>query len=185
MTPTTGFASRYTPAMLQNLYENPWYVLPDVFQGISTSSPLYQQLRDIGADPLALYNIMQGSNGVNTGGAADFANWLSGTYQQMGTPGGQGINAGQLLSKLFNSGQDSTLGQILGAGDMGTQVRTLYNLARDATSQMNPLAARGYQSALARLGDEYGNAQLGATAGQSMSPAEWMRSQAPWLTMGG
>jgi hypothetical protein len=185
MTPTTGFANRYTPAMLSQLYENPWYVLPDVFQGISTSSPLYQQLRDIGSDPLALYNMAKGANGVNTGGAEDFANWLAGTYQQMGTPGGQRIDTKQLLSNLFTAGENSTLGQVLGAGDMGTQIRTLYNMARDASNQLNPLAARGYQSALARLGDQYGNAQLGATADQSMSPAEWMRSQAPWLTMGG
>lgn len=185
-TPTTGFAAKYTPAMLNQLYENPWYILPDVFQGLQTSSPLYQQLRDLGADPLALFNIMQGGQTATGGGAADFTNWLANVYQGQGTTGGPGFNAAQLLGQIFGAGNNTSLGQILGAGDMSTQIRTLYNLARDASSvSMNPLAARGYQAALARAGDQYGTSQLGAPAAQSKSPQEWLRANMPWLTMGG
>ena len=155
-----------------------------MFQGIGTSSPLYQSLRDIGADPLALYNITQGAQGVNTNGAADFANWLAGTYQNMGSTGGRAFDARALLNNIFGAGENTSLGQILGAGDMGTQIRTLYNLARDVSNvALNPLAARGYQASLARAGDEYGNAQLGASATDSMSPAQWIKANMPYLSL--
>lgn len=189
MTPTTGFAGRYTPAMMQQAYENPWYILNDVFKGIGTSSPMYQQLRDIGGDPLTLYNISQGGQKKIDGGAQEFVNWLANVYQQQGTSGGQGFDARNMLGTLFaqqNFGADAknTLGQILGAGDMSNQVRTLYNMARDVSNVgMNPLAARGYQSALAQAGDRYGAAQMSASAGNSMNPAQWIAQNMPYLAM--
>lgn len=192
LAPLTGWAGQqgFTPANLPAIYENPWYLLPYVFQNLGTSTPLYQSLRDFGADPLALYNIAMGSKGVvdQSGGASgnDFANWLANLYQQLGTPGGQGISAGELIRSVFGpggEGPETTLGQILGAGDMGTQVRTIFNLLRDASNAgMNPLAARGYQSALAQAGDRYGSEQLKAGEDTSMSFQQWANKHAPWLT---
>ncbi len=189
MTPTTGFAGRYTPAMMEQAYENPWYILQDVFKGIGTSSPMYQSLRDLGGDPLTLYNIAQGGQKKIDGGAKDFINWLANTYQQQGTSGGRDFDAKELLGTLFsqqNFGADAqnTLGQILGAGDMSNQIRTLYNMARDVSNVgMNPLAARGYQAALAQAGDRYGSAQMQAGAVESMNPAEWIAKNMPYLAM--
>ncbi len=186
--PTAGFASRYTPALLNQAYENPWYILQDVFKGISTAGPGYQALRDLGGDPLTLYNIAQGSQNKLGAGADDFVNWLAETYKQQGTAGGRGFNAKELLGTLFSQqefGADSknTLGQVLGAGDMSTQIRTLFNMARDASNVgMNPLAARGYQSALAQAGDKYGVEQMQTGAGATMNPSAWIAKNAPWLT---
>jgi hypothetical protein len=190
LAPATGWAAQqnYTPAMLSELYENPWYALGDVFPRFGTQegvqTPLYQALRDFGADPLALYQLMAGPQvqGPMEGGS-DFANWIANLYKQLGTPGGQAPQSRQLLSNLFGADSKSALGLVLGAGDMGTQVRTLFNLARDASNAgMDPLQARGYQAALARAGDLYGNSQMSAGEGQSQSFQEWANLNAPWLT---
>lgn len=187
-----GFASRYTPAMLEQAYENPWYILRDVFGGINESSPLYQSLRDLGGDPLTLFNIARGSQQKIDAGGEDFVNWLADVYGQQGKVGGTDFDARQLLGALFGQtayGADAqnTLGQILGAGDMSTQIRTLYNMARDVSNVgMNPLAARGYQAALAQAGDRYGNVQMG-TGGEEQegpqNPAAWIAANLPWLAM--
>lgn len=185
MDPYTGFASRYAPGALMNtIYDNPWYVLPDVFNGINTSSPGYQYLRDFGGDPLSLFNIMNGGSGQLDGGAGAYTNFLAEMYRNLGTPGGQGFSATELLNNIFNASNESSLGNILNAGDMNTQIRTLFNLLRDASEvSMNPLAARGYQSAVAQQGDRYGNEMLRTGAGDTTSPVDWMRQNAPWLTV--
>lgn len=186
-----GFASRYTPAMLDQVYENPWYILPDVFTGISEASPLYQALRDMGGDPLTLFNVAQGSQGKVGGGGEDFVNWLANVYQQQGTVGGADFDVAGLLQTIFDQEKfgadaENTLGQILGAGDMSTQIRTLYNMARDATNvAMNPLAARGYQAALAQAGDRYGQEMLKTEGGAEgpQNPAAWIAENMPWLAV--
>jgi hypothetical protein len=187
LSPMTGFASRYTPAMADQAYENPWYILPDVFPGMETSSPMFQALRDLGADPLTLFNIMAGSQQKIDQGASPFINWLENMYRQQGTRGGQDFDARELIGTIFGQkefGADSknTLGQILGAGDMSTQVRTLFNMLRDVSGAgMNPLAGRGYQAAIAQAGDRYGNAMMKSDADATMNPAEWIAQNAPWL----
>lgn len=187
MQPMTGFSSRYTPALADQAYENPWYILPDVFPGISASSPMFQALRDLGADPLTLYNIIAGGQNKIDQGSSPYINWLNDLYKQQGTVGGKDIDAGQLIRTLFGQtkfGADSqnTLGQILGAGDMSTQVRTLFNMLRDVSNAgMNPLAARGYQASVAQAGDRYGNAQMKAGADATQNPAEWIAKNMPWL----
>jgi hypothetical protein len=108
-------------------------------------------------------------------------------YRQQGTRGGQDFDARELISTIFGQkefGADSknTLGQILGAGDMSTQVRTLFNMLRDVSGAgMNPLAGRGYQAAIAQAGDRYGNAMMKSDADSTMNPAEWIAQNAPWL----
>lgn len=185
--PLGGFASRYNPSLANQAYENPWYILQDVFSGIDPSSPGYQALRDFGGDPLTLFNIMQGSQGKIDQGSGDFINWLANMYKGMGTPGGATFNGNQLIDTLFGQtkfGADSqnTLGQILGAGDMSTQVRTLFNMLRDVSNTtQNPLAARGYQAAVAQAGDRYGNAMMQAGAGDTMNPTAWIAQNFPQL----
>lgn len=187
MSPLTGFAAQYNPSLANQAYENPWFILEDVFPGISGSDPGYQALRDFGGDPLTLFNIIKGSGQKIDQGAGDFINWLAGMYQNMGTVGGSTFDPNQLLNMLFGQtefGAESknTLGQILGAGDMSTQTRTLFNMLRDVSNTtMNPLAARGYQSAVAQAGDKYGNAMMKSDADKTMNPAEWIAQNMPHL----
>jgi hypothetical protein len=186
-----SFASQYTPAMQQQVYENPWYILPDVFQGIAPTSPLYQSLRDMGADPLGLYNTMVGSQG-KTGNSASYIDWLSDFYKKQTQAAPSQASPQNLLSMIFGQqkfGADSpnTLGQVLGAGDMSTQIRTLYNLAKDATNlSMNPKTARAYQASLAQSGDTYGQQMLGSEGGTGVQNiSQWIAQFAPWLGLGG
>lgn len=191
MDPYTGFAAQYAPGTLQNtIYDNPFFILRDVFSGINESSPGYQALRDFGGDPLALFNIMAGANGTIAGGdqgAGAFVNFLADLYQNLGTPGGGGFNSRDLLRNIFGQNtQDpkTTLGNILVAGDMGQQIRTLFNLARDAAGvSMNPLAASAYQAAIARAGDRYGNAQIGLPADQTTNMIDYIKKNMPWLAV--
>lgn len=181
--PLTGFSSRYNPANLNSIiWDNPWAILPDVFQGINTAGPGYQALRDFGADPLTLFNIIAGKNSDLTGaGVGGFTNWLANLYGDLGSVGGRAFNSRELLNNIYNPGQGSALENILKSGDVGTQVRTLFNLVREATNAgMNPLAARGYQAMVARRGDEYQNQVLQSGAGEgagNMGMNQWLRQQ--------
>jgi hypothetical protein len=199
MNPSTGFSQQYNPSQLMGtIWDSPWAVLPDVFKGINTAGPGYQALRDFGADPLTLYNIMVGGksdfNDSSTPGNApgNYANWLNNLYTSMGTTGGRGFNAGELISRIFNpagseTGPSSSLYKILTAGDASTQMRTLFNLLRDASNVgMNPLAARGYQAYASRAGDAALNAMLKdntAGGGANNVPVyQYLRQHAPGLT---
>jgi hypothetical protein len=194
LAPATGWAASqgFTPSMLQSLYSNPWYALPKVFgENMQLSSPGYQALRDIGADPLALFLMTQGAGSTipeGGQGASDFANFLNTLYSSMGTSGGQGLDFRELAGNIF--GQDvsdkanTALGLTLNAGDMGQQIRTFFNMIRDAaSSSMNPLAASGYQAAIARAGDRYGSEMLTRDAGNTPHIIEWMRQNMPGLVV--
>lgn len=186
--PYTGFAGSqgYAPgALMDMIYSNPWYILPDVFQGIDMTSPGYQYLRDFGGDPLGLYNILAGSDRtLGDGDDNNFVNFMAELYRNLGTPGGSGFNAKDMISRIFNADKDnSTLGSILSMGNGSQQVRTLFNMLRDVSNVgMNPLAASGYQSAVARAGDRYGNQALKTEAGDLQGPREWIKQNMPWLT---
>lgn len=193
LAPLTGWAGSqgYTPESLQSIYDNPWFLLQDVFKGIKESSPGFQGLRDLGGDPLALYSVMDGSQQNVDGGAGDFANFMNELYKNLGSPGGQGFNARELLGNIFRqdvTGADSknALGRMLGAGDMNTQIRTVFNLLRDiAGVSMNPLAASGYQAAIAQAGDRYGNEQLRNQAGGANDQGfvQWLNQNMPNLAV--
>lgn len=189
--PLSGFASRYSPVGAQQAFENPWYILRDVFPGMSVSSPGYQALRDFGADPLVLYNIMQGAmQSIEDQGGGDFINFMDELYRQLGSPGGRGFSALELINNIFGASNQvneegvgqTTLAQILGAGDQSTQIRTLFNLLRDVSNaSMNPLAASAYQSAVAQAGDVYGNQMMQSGVEDTVGPAAWIAQNMPWL----
>lgn len=167
--PLSGFASQYNPSQLMaTIWDNPFAILPDVFQGINSAGPGYQALRDFGADPLTLFNIIAGKNSDLTGsGVGGYTNWLQQLYSNLGSVGGRAFNSRELINNILNPGQGSALENILNAGDVGTQVRTLFNLIRESTNAgMNPLAARGYQGAVARGGDAYLNQTLKSDANE-------------------
>lgn len=203
--PLTGFASRYNPSALRStIWDSPWSILPDVFNSFRTTNsqagPGYQALRDIGADPLTLYNIMVGGGADFTQGtsnpAGDYTNWLNNLYSSLGTVGGRGFNAGELLGRLFNprqasasgNGVQSALYNILTAGDASTQMRTLFNMMRDvANVGMNPLAARGYTAAATRGGDQVLNRLLSQDAdkgGNAMPVYQMFKQLNPGLVPG-
>lgn len=195
--PPTGFASQYDPAQLANIiWSTPWAILPDVFKGMNATGPGYQALRDIGADPLTLYNIMVGGNTDFLSGKGNapgnYTNWLNNLYSSLGSVGGRGFNAGELLGRLFNpvntKDTQSSLYNILTAGDASTQMRTLFNMVRDASNVgMNPLAARGYQAALSNAGDSALNAMLRQPVNQGANAIplyEYIRQNNPGLIPG-
>jgi hypothetical protein len=192
MTSPQGFAARYTPAMMNQVYENPWSILPDVYEGMSMSSPMYQALRDMGADPLTLFNVTKGAQGINTAGGPEFINWLADMYGERGKVGGKNFDVKDMVNQIFGQtkfGADApnSLGQILGAGDMSTQVRTLFNLLKDVSNvSMNPLSAKAYQSAMQQAGDQYQSEMLKTPAGEAgpVNPSEWIKQHFPDLTMG-
>lgn len=167
-----GFSKRYTPVGLQNIWSNPWMVLPDVFSGINMQGAGYQGLRNLNADPLSLYTMMAGKGNSMAGsnGTGDYANWLASLYNNLGTVGGRNFSAKELLQNLFNPGSNdgsSALQSVLSAGDAATQMRTLFNMAKDAVSVgMNPLAARGYEAALSNAGDSALNQIAKTNVGQ-------------------
>ena len=181
MDPLTGFASRYTPANLNaTIWDNPWAILPDVFQGINSAGPGYQALRDFGADPLTLFNIIAGVNSdLTSSGVGGYTNWLANLYQMLGNPGGRAFNSRELLNNIYNPKDGSALDNILSSGDASTQIRTLFNLVREATNAgMNPLAARGYQAMTARRGDDYLNNFIRSPANEGAANtgiSQWLR----------
>lgn len=193
--PLSGFATRYNADQLKNVWSSPWAILPDVFPGMKTDGAGYQSLRDIGADPLTLYNLMAGQkNDLASQGVGGYTNWLASLFKSMGSVGGRTFSAKELLHALFHpkegSGGDGGEGQsalynILTAGDGATQMRTIFNMARDASNVgMNPLAARGYQSALARSGDTAINQMMrtGSATGANNEPIyQLLRQLAPGL----
>lgn len=185
--PYTGFSARYQPGALRNvIYDNPWTILPDVFSGMQVNTPGYQNLRDIGADPLTLYNIMQGAfSNMTNYNEGDYANWLAQMYQGLGTVGGRSFNSRELLGAIQNARAGSALRAALDAGDTSTQVRTLYNLASEAyNAGMNPLAARAMQANLAQAGDRYMNSAIKTNAGEganAMTFDQWLAQNAPGL----
>lgn len=172
--PVTGFASQYNPNQLENIWQSPWAILPQVFPGMNMTGAGYQGLRDIGADPLTLYNIMAGrSKDLAGAGVGGYANFLANMFSGLGRVGGRQFSGAELLKQLFNpvGGEgaitQSALYNILTAGDAATQMRTLFNMARDASNVgINPLAARGYQAALARAGDRATNMLMRDDSGQ-------------------
>lgn len=188
--PLYGFAARYNPSQLENIWSNPWAILPDVFPGMDMRGAGYQALRDIGADPLTLYNIMAGQGGDLSGGTAtgNYANWLANLLASYGSVGGRGFSGRELLSSVFNPGEGSALENILTAGDASTQMRTIFNMLRDASNVgLNPLAARGYQAAAARAGDQAINKMMtsGSNEGVNNMPIyQVLREIAPGLVPG-
>jgi hypothetical protein len=187
--PLTGFASRYDSAMLDNAYANPWAILPDVFAGINMAGPGYQALRDIGADPVTLYNIMQGGGSdLYSAGTGGFVNWLANLYQSLGSVGGRQFSASELLGNLFNPRANSSLRKYLETGDASQQMRTLFQFARDASNVgMNPIAARGFQGPPARAGDQALNQMLRSPPNQGANNVpvyELIRQIAPGLVPG-
>lgn len=185
--PYSGFSARYQPGALRNvIYDNPWVILPDVFQGMQQNTPGYQNLRDIGADPLTLYNIMQGAySGMTQFNEGDYANWLAQIYANLGTVGGRSFNSRELLNSIANAREGSALRAALDAGDTSTQVRTLYNLASEAMNAgMNPLAARAQQARMAQAGDRYMNQAISSNAGEGANALtfdRWLAQNMPGL----
>jgi len=190
LAPLTGWAAgqNFTPAMLnENIYDSPFWLLNNVFPNLKDNMPGYQSLRDFGADPLAIYNMTAGAGGLLTGGAGEYANFLANLYQNLGSAGGQNFSMPEMLANIFGqteTGLDSsnTLGQILGTGNASQQIRTMFNLLRDASNVgMNPLAARAYQASVAAAGDRYGSQALTQDVDKTKGFNEYLKNNFPQL----
>jgi hypothetical protein len=192
MDPLSGWAGTqgFNPAELANtVYTSPFSILSKVFPGMTEAGPGYQTLRNIGGDPLALYNIMQGGNRVfsEKSGVNDFTNWLRNMYASYGSRGGRSFNAQELLGNIFKQreGSTSSLANILRGAGEGGQANALYSLIRDVTGvSMNPLAGAGYNAAMQRAADRYNTARITAGSGEGanqMLITDWIRKNFPSL----
>ncbi len=194
--PYTGWASQFSdPAALQNVYDSPWALLPNIYKNINTSGSGYNALRDLGADPLTLFTIMNGGRSAGSGFGAnegDYANFLNNLYSSYGGQAGQtgrGFSSAELTSNIFNSDPNSALGQTLSAGDSNQQLRTIFNMLRDVSNVgMTPIAARAYQSMAQKTGDQALNQIINAsTAGSgaaNQNVASLLRRINPQLMVG-
>jgi hypothetical protein len=175
--PYTGFASQFKDqSALQNIYGNPWALLPYVYKGMNPYGTGYGALRNLNFDPMTMFALMNGkAQGTSFGkeNEGDYANFLNNLYQMIGgTPGtpGRGFSARELAGNVFSAGPGSALGELLASGDASQQGRTLYNLLRDiGGASMNPLAQRAYESMAQRAIDQAYSAKLGGTAGSGPS----------------
>jgi hypothetical protein len=192
MDPLSGWAGKqgFNPAELAStIYTSPFNILTKVFKGMTEAGPGYQTLRNIGGDPLALYNIMQGANRTfsEKSGVNDFTNWLASMYGNYGSVGGRAFNAQELLGNIFKQreGSQSSLANILRGAGEGGQANALYSLIRDVTGVgMNPLAGAGYNAAMQRAADAYNAARISTGSGQGanqMLITDWIRQNFPGL----
>jgi len=186
----TGWAAgqNFNPAELEaNIYSTPFALLNRALPGLDSSMPGYQALRDFGADPLAIYNMTNGAQGMMMGGSGEYANFLANLYQNLGTAGGQGFDMREMLGNIFGQsvvGKESpnALGQLMGTGGVSEQIKLIYGLLRDASNVgMNPLAARAYQSAIAGAGDEYASMAMGTNSAAIPGYAQWLAQKYPHL----
>lgn len=187
-----GWAKQFeSPQQLQNIYSNPWTLLPYVFKGMNPYGVGYSGLRNLNFDPLTMFTMMNGGQSAGSFAQAnegDYANFLNNLYRMVGgvngTPG-RGFSAQELSGNVFGAQKGTALGELLTAGDTSQQQRTLYNLLRDvAGASMNPLASRAYESMAQRAIDMAGSQLLGSTAGdatQNKTMAQLVASIAPQL----
>lgn len=149
-------------------------------------------MRDIGGDPISLYNIMWGSQnmGSTDSSLGEFANFYADLIQNLGTAGGKTINGHDLLQAIMNAdtskeGQGKTgLNLLLGsAGNSSDSARILYQLYRDVTnaSGMDPLQSRARQAGMVNALDDYGSQMLSTNANEIVSPNQWLATRYPGL----
>lgn len=193
LSPMTGWAAgqKFTPAFMDQAYQNPWNYVPYTYQGINPQSSAYQHMRDFGGDPLSLYNVLAGGQGnLAARNSGDFANFMHDLFTQMGTPGAKPFDPKEVFGQLFGQQSfgakaNSTLGQLLGAGDAATQTRTLYSLARDLSNMsLNRYAAPAFQRTLGQGLDQYGSQAMTKNAADLQNPAAWLAQNMPWLVQG-
>jgi hypothetical protein len=192
----TGWAGEqnFNPTELEHIFQNPQAILPYIFAQMQAGSPGYNRLRNLEWDPLALLTMTKGATSLlgdqsEWGGAGGYANFLNEVYNQIGTKGGQGINAAALIRNIFaqpgtaTGNSETALGNMLGAGDATQQSRTLYNLVRDVTQMgMNPLAGQAYQAAMMNALDRYNTNQLTRDSEDVTSAVDYINANMPWLT---
>lgn len=132
----------------ENIYDNPEWILPDVFSGLDTQGPGYAMLADLPFDPQLLYSLAQygaGGGGLGTAGPDAYANFLNQMYTGIG--GGQYIDFGEVLNML--GGGDSELSywldnappsEVMGflKGVLGTAAQGLDSFGQNVVYTMMP-----------------------------------------------
>lgn len=194
----TGWAGQYkdangkgfTPEQLRDtVFQNPWYMIQPS-TGAEEGSAGYASLRDIGGDPVSLFNIMHGANNMGSDDPMPIVNFLADLYKNLGTAGGKMIDGKQLLQAIMNAdtspeGQNSSqLGLLLGsAGNSSDQSRITYQLYRDAinASGMDPLGQRARQAGMVNALDRYGREMLTTDSANIQAPNQWLGQRYPGL----
>lgn len=112
-----GFARGMDPEQAMGLAQEPTFLLPKLFPGLSGASPFYQEMANLPAAQLAML-----ANRRSDQGPSDFTNALADVYTDMGTSGTLPSTT-RLLRNLTNPGQGlerTFTGTPLGAAPKGS-----------------------------------------------------------------
>jgi hypothetical protein len=181
-----GFAGRYAPSGVGNLYQNPQIVANDVLSsmGYGGNVGLQSQLGDIAQIAPALSFLMTAGGGASAQGDEDLINMMGAILRQQGTPGGEAIDYRSMLGNILGSGPNDLIynyaardanGNPLSAGDQSSALKGLLSAAM---ANVNPFAQRAMMGmAGSALTDYQGQAARGMTQGASNTALDYLRSK--------
>lgn len=160
-----------------NIWDNPQMAL--LLSGfVDPGTPGYNNLANLGFDPLAVYYASGGSPTQTTG--TDYAQWLANMYTTLGTradQGGGSITAGPLLQNLVNMPKGSELWKMM--KDDPTVFYTMASSVMEAGGA-SPMAQSAFKSQIAQLYSEYLAYTATVTkAGDTLVISDWIRSHHP------
>ncbi|MDQ3692070.1 MAG: hypothetical protein M3464_00370 [Chloroflexota bacterium] len=165
------------------IFENPEYILPDVFPGIDPYGAGYSMLAELPFDPSVLFNLTGGSQGTNMG-YDDYTNWLQQMYSAIG--GGQYIDFGELMSSLANP--DGDLAAWLNHPGVAAETKVGFLKAALGTASLGltPRAASSLQASIPGMFAGVGNQSLKTPVPEqgNIDPHAILRSGLASLGMG-
>ncbi len=174
-------------AINQNIWDNPQLAIS--LGGVATpGTPGYNNLANMGFDPMAVYLASGGSLFGTTG--VEYASWLANLYKSLGSRGDQGggsINAGALLQNLVNMPANSDVGKMM--SDDPTVFYQMASQLMDA-SGASPMAVKAFKSTMAQLYQDYITYTATIGNGKDIQPINvWMQKTHPdivasWAGMG-
>jgi hypothetical protein len=175
-----GFAGRYSPGGVGQLYEDPSIISDDVLyqMGFGGNRALQAQLGDVAQIAPALAFLMNVGGGKTNIGDEDMINTMGAMLRQQGTTGGQAIDYKSLLGNILGAGPDDQIraytsldaaGNPLSGGD---QQSALMGLLSAALGNVNPFSQRAMMGqAGAALQDWRGELAQGMTNGAKQGTA--------------
>lgn len=178
--PYSGRMGQFNPGVTQEtIFRDPQMILADIFakSGVDTSSPMYSTMRDFyGADPQALWYLMNPSMGAEDFNAERYGNYLYDLYGGYMSPGGRAVDFNEILGNVSGAGEGSGLQDMLTAGGPAEQVRTLYGLLGDAARVgLSPAMASAFMDALAKQSDSYLSQAAQSTGGDIDPYYQWFQ----------
>lgn len=162
--------------MNENIWSNPELALQ--LSGVaSPGTPGYNNLANLGFDPLMVYYAATGDRDVT---GTKYAQWLANMYKTLGTRGDQGggsITAGPLLANLVNMSPTTELGKMM--SDDPTVFYQMATQVMDAGGA-SPMATAAFKSQMAGLYTEYLAYSATVTTSDKIKPInQWIKDEHP------